>query len=506
MAMGLAVMVVLLVGVMGAGLLVFVRNDLEAVVEVNRGQQALKTADAGIEAGRRHLRTVDATPANYDGDPGNDTDPSHAAWSELEGGRDLSFDGNEINVEIRYLLPSRNENEASQPDRAPEVLATGADCPDPADREDPDCLYPNDRNYFRVTAEGVAGNALRKVQAIYRTQNFDIPVAYFATRDINFNGNATSVDGLSLFANRCIENLRAENITGRDRVYGDWATDPITGSPNEHNEVPRANDRAGAAALGGAVCDSPSGIDYNPTSNNNQQKSGTANPQRYGLRDLDSASLLTSVSGSRRFAEDTWSEANAPQPPDTVTFPFATGDEAADSELLAQLKQRAIDQGNYVRRPSGDKNFKIDDGTGDNRYPRASTLDTVFFVEFAEGDTDNPVYGALGSAEYRARTSNSDRFTRGTLVVVNGDLKTSSSADDFEGAMLVRDGNGGDNNLPVFDNGGNLEIRGFVNVEGDMSLRGNVGGVLPGELINGIPGAYTVNLWSWRECYSEDCN
>jgi hypothetical protein len=36
-AMGLAVIMVMLIGVMGAGLLVFVRSDLEAVVEDQPG-------------------------------------------------------------------------------------------------------------------------------------------------------------------------------------------------------------------------------------------------------------------------------------------------------------------------------------------------------------------------------------------------------------------------------------------------------------------------------------
>ena len=53
--MGLAVILVVLIGVMGAGLLVFVRSDLEAVVKVNQGQRALNLADAGVQAARRQL-------------------------------------------------------------------------------------------------------------------------------------------------------------------------------------------------------------------------------------------------------------------------------------------------------------------------------------------------------------------------------------------------------------------------------------------------------------------
>ena len=47
-ALGLAVIMIVVVGVMGAGLLTFVRSDLEAVVEVNEGQRALSLADAGV--------------------------------------------------------------------------------------------------------------------------------------------------------------------------------------------------------------------------------------------------------------------------------------------------------------------------------------------------------------------------------------------------------------------------------------------------------------------------
>jgi type II secretory pathway component PulK len=55
MALGLAVIVVVVVGVMGAGLLTFVATDLEAVVAVNRGEQAFELAEAGIEVAKAHL-------------------------------------------------------------------------------------------------------------------------------------------------------------------------------------------------------------------------------------------------------------------------------------------------------------------------------------------------------------------------------------------------------------------------------------------------------------------
>jgi type II secretory pathway component PulK len=68
MALGFAIIVVVIVGVMGAGLLTFVSTDLEAVAEINRGEQAFELAEAGIEVAKAHL-------AN---------DPSSADWSSGE--------------------------------------------------------------------------------------------------------------------------------------------------------------------------------------------------------------------------------------------------------------------------------------------------------------------------------------------------------------------------------------------------------------------------------------
>lgn len=66
MALGLAVIVVALIGVMGAGLLVFVRADLGNVIESNQGQNALNLADAGAQAAKAHLMT-EAEAVRYNG-------------------------------------------------------------------------------------------------------------------------------------------------------------------------------------------------------------------------------------------------------------------------------------------------------------------------------------------------------------------------------------------------------------------------------------------------------
>lgn len=552
MTMALVVILIVLIGVMGAGLLTFVTRDLEGVAEAGRGQRASEAADAGIEAARSHLKSDDALPASYDE---ADTSDNSEEWyyDETDTGdtRKTITLGNGVNastveVDIRYLRPSSTEDEARQDGQAPEVLPEYEDdtCQDTdGDGEDDDfsaatedvdaCEYPDNANYFEVTARGEAGGAVRQVQAIFLTRNFDLPVAYYATRDIDFNGASTSVNGISLFANRYITDLRPERITGQDQAYGNWAEDPVTGEANPYNSVPRqdtsgsssseAARAAGAAALG-IEADSPqcpvpndtneSGITYSDNNTNRKQKAGTDSPRRYGYRDYDRDSdyrcdnSSTSSSGRPDFLPAASGE--------DITFPFATqysegAEEArtADDELLQELKAKAQSQGLYTRVDPGGS-FTIDDTGGDTPdYPASSDLtETVMFIEFANADGTS---ATKGEVLYKANSSDSDNLVKGTIVVVNGDLETSPSADDFQGVMVIRDSDDTDNdeneeeNVMEFDNSGSLNIEGYVNVEGDMSLGGSVDGFLPAELRNGVPGLFNITQWSWRECYTDDC-
>lgn len=154
--MALTVMMVVVIGVMGAGLLVFVQRDLESVVEVNQGQRALELADSGVQAAKRQLSTVDARPRNYDDNALN----GDSEWSEItavgSGEKRLDFDGdvtNDIFVKIRHLTPSATESDTAQPNKAPEVLPAGATDADGDGYLD----YPSNRRYFKVTARGEAG-------------------------------------------------------------------------------------------------------------------------------------------------------------------------------------------------------------------------------------------------------------------------------------------------------------------------------------------------------------
>ncbi|HKH11697.1 MAG TPA: hypothetical protein VKA73_11180 [Rubrobacter sp.] len=152
-ALGLAVIVVVLIGVLAAGLLAVVRADLDGAVQTNRGQRALHLADAGAQAAGARLR-ADANPAHYD-----------AAAADNSGWADVSPDGSDApgetlapgegtaTVTIRYLLPARTAAQQRDGRYAPERAPAGL----------PD--YP-DRDYFLVVSEGSSGETRRKVEAI----------------------------------------------------------------------------------------------------------------------------------------------------------------------------------------------------------------------------------------------------------------------------------------------------------------------------------------------------
>jgi hypothetical protein len=54
-ALGLAVVLIVVIGVMGAGLLTPIVADLQTMAEANRGQQAFEMAEAGIEVAKARL-------------------------------------------------------------------------------------------------------------------------------------------------------------------------------------------------------------------------------------------------------------------------------------------------------------------------------------------------------------------------------------------------------------------------------------------------------------------
>jgi Tfp pilus assembly protein PilX len=64
MVLGLAIIVVVVIAVVGAGLLTLVSADLHAVLAINRGEQAFQMAEAGVEVAKAHLAD-DRSPSDW---------------------------------------------------------------------------------------------------------------------------------------------------------------------------------------------------------------------------------------------------------------------------------------------------------------------------------------------------------------------------------------------------------------------------------------------------------
>lgn len=152
MVLGLAVIVVVLIGVLAAGFLALVRNDLEATILANRGQRALTLADAGAQAAVARLR-ADPDPAHYDGDPAENAVWAHVAPTGSAPGKVLTLDEGSATVEIRYLLPAEDKDQTGEADHAPERVPPGNDD------------YP-DKDFFAVVSEATSGDTRRKVEVI----------------------------------------------------------------------------------------------------------------------------------------------------------------------------------------------------------------------------------------------------------------------------------------------------------------------------------------------------
>src|SRR5215210_8886780 len=191
--MVLVVMLVVLIGVMGAGLLVLVRSDLEAVVKVNQGQRALNFADAGVQAARRQLRS-DAQPDHYDSSGAGNVEWAYVAPAGGTAGKTLTLEDGSAQVTIQYLLPSTTVTQVRDGNRAPELV--------PGDLTD----YPGGRNFFRVISEGMSGGARRRVEAILYTSRVGVPAAYYTPKDMTLQGDI-SINGASFFAGENIERV-----------------------------------------------------------------------------------------------------------------------------------------------------------------------------------------------------------------------------------------------------------------------------------------------------------
>jgi hypothetical protein len=436
-ALGLAVIMILLIGVMGAGLLTFVWSDLETVVEVNQGHRALNLADAGGQAARRQLRS-DAEPEHYDAEVVGNVEWARVAPGDGATGKTLTLDDGSVRVTIRYLLPSTSAAEVGERDHAPELVAGG-------------------ENYFEVISEGTSGGARRKVEAILYASRIGAPAAYYTPNDITLRGNS-SIGGVSLFAGGDINRVGDVSIDRETpAAYGDWDT-TSSSPPSPLNTVPRtdaAGNRITGAGLAaeGLVCE------------NGACSDSPASSVADGIHDYD---RYTGTKGSnKRFVRKT--DPDAPNAPGAISYPFDPR-VRPDLDFLMDEAER---QGNY-------RASAVDITAAE--YPTASDDRTVFFVD-AGGATDFIEYGVDRAAE-----------ARGTIVVRDGNLAMSDPSGGFRGVIIVT-GDGTDTGR--YEGGGSVE--GFVVASGDMAIGGSVT-PLSGDLTT-RPGFYAVRLWSWRELY-----
>lgn len=440
-AMALAIGVMVIVGVMGAGLLVFVQNDLNTVVEVNQGQIALETADAGVKAARSHLAGV-ASPARYDGS-GTDDDP----WSEANGGVNLDFDGNPVRVTIEYLPPVTAPATPNS-DQAPEVIPAGQ------------TQLPNGREYFRVITEGRSGDARRKIEAILNTYDLDVPKAYFTPGSITVNGNQACISGVSLFALTGITVNAGGGcgggtyIQGNDAAYGDWG--------NGLNPTPR-RDAAGNPVIAAGMGSSGDITDGNVVAR----------------RDFDEDTCPRMVTN---FA----SGASTCGAPEKITYPFNPDSNLVD---IRELERIARENNTYYT------------GSGSSlsltSWPSGSNKETVVYYKFTDGTPAN------NQLKWAVPGSCSDDPPRqGTLVVEGAAFTTQPSKARFKGVVIVREGEfvpgAGDDGTS--SDSGNTCLEGFVNASGNITISGSVSPFSTGD-VSDRPGFTGVNQWSWRELY-----
>ena len=452
-AMGLAIVLIVLVGVMGAGLLVFVQRDLEAVVENNRGQDAFEAADAGVQAAERQLLS-DNCPESYggpqeEGDDGCVPQGDPEEWHEEEG-KTLELgegdDERNIKVQITYLPFPGEEDTICENENVDNINCA----PDEKREED-------DRRFFQVESEGesVSGNARRKVESVLYTYDLDVPKAYYSPETIEFGGTAC-IEDVSVFSLKDIElgsgagckdsgdgngngNKNDQDssgescegggkIRGVDRGYGNWK--------NSYNDKARPTDCAGFGAAG--------------------ELSGNEEDE-YGVRDYDSENGFG----------------------DSINFPFdyQSQDDEQDEDRLSYFRDEALKQKSETGEAS---HFQT--GSSISDWPKNSTDSTVVYVEADGDDVSWKVGGECEDA------------VKGTLVVDGANLKIAGN-DAFDGITIVQGGRFEGNGA-----GSKACWGSYVTADKGIDLSGNFDPIVPSNAVN-RPGFYGVELWSWRELY-----
>jgi hypothetical protein len=337
MTMGLAIIMIVLIGVMGAGLLTFVSRDLNTVVEENRGQRAFGMSDAGVQAAQRQLLS-DCGSATDCEKYYNDTSSTvfvgaeDKRWSKAKGGltlNDLDGDGDpsdNVKVEIETIASTAN---------------------------------PYD---FTVTSTGNYGDNKRKIEAKLGGTGGTtgggtnvINPAFYTPSDILIKGTFT-LTGISLFSDRdiIIKNLSPKTRQGFQTdastnsggtllgastgdPLSDWYSPSLTPSGNwnmnrrkQKQPSTQNYDRPGFAALG-KIC-SPVIATQNTCLATDPSVADGVEGYDSTTGSLIDPTLTASTLGSnlkRFYAKDAPCTSAgvcptplATQPSDTITYPF----------------------------------------------------------------------------------------------------------------------------------------------------------------------------------------
>jgi hypothetical protein len=178
MTLGLTMIIIVMIGVMGAGLLTFATTDLSTVLEVNRGQRAFEVADAGVGFAKRQL-TKDcqaATPQNPCIDHYDDLNGGNYQWSAVNGVRLNDLDGDL----------------------------------DPRDYAIVTIDYRYQQDDFKIVSTGNYGVAQRKIEAIFKGvsgigtgSGIGHPI-YYTPSSIEVQSGNVTLKGISLFSTRDI--------------------------------------------------------------------------------------------------------------------------------------------------------------------------------------------------------------------------------------------------------------------------------------------------------------
>jgi hypothetical protein len=365
-----------------------------------------------------------------------------------------------------------------QADRAPEVLPR-----DTSNTTTPR-TYPNNRVYFKITAQGTVGGAQRRIEAIYRTKETGFPTAYYATGDINWNGDAFEVANVSVFSKGSVTRFRPENLKGCDAVYTNW------NKPPWNNKSRNAGTRTCTKSDGTSFTGVPTGVGAEGTINY-QSNART----RLGAVDYDETT-------NPRFVPNTWTDTGGTQGPIDISYPFDPDPNTqVDLQVLRTIAESGQNGSRLVTKRPGES-FNLSD------YPSNSSANTVYFIEFVNADgtyTNASGVADPGRVNYTSNATNMN----GTIVVVNGNFDMSGDK-EYKGIIVLRDPIDDDNVTLQYRNQGNVKMEGFANVEGNITIGdGNVVSTVPDDVIDSVgrrPGFYTLERWSWRKCYNTACD